>query len=883
MLTGAGTPITWNYSLDDALEMTKKYFEGKDVDYYLVEQDVLPGMWVLFVDAQPELRWEHECYLYFVHKEARTYPYTPTKQLCMAPPEESLTSLDVKIRHNVESLIQPEISTSSPSRYVNEVAGRNWAVIISGGISKNANYPRYWNDCSSIYQTLIRRYGIPKDHITVIMSDGKNPAADMIDPECENSTIKKYISSPLDLDGDGLDDIELEATRTNILTTIRDLADKVEQDDHVFIFVADHGGRQKDPEPHSYICLWGMEENGKAYRLNDDELAEAIQPLLRKSAIVNIVLGQCFSGGFIDHLKIPGCVVAASTTSDEEAYSTWEHSKFLNNWIRAINDDWVSVLDEGGQSKYDFGLEVTMNEAFKFAFEEGGHSPTDDNRPVYISTPELLGATLAFDKLPPEIDLFIKDNKEDVGDSPNITTDIFYDSPSIWVRNEDDNVEEHDNPVFEVSHRKCFVYVRVHNRGRRKYEGGKYLHMYWAKASLNFSLRTWTGQEKYNDIPTGGHFGGVVIPPIEAGSSVVVPIEWDMTQLLLGQFSNDNERHHYCLLAAIKDYPGNGGYDGEGTYQDVQGLKTQAQKNLTIIYRKDLDLSKSVYVRNAVDSPKKYSLEIRPRTSADESVYSMADIEMELSQPIYSAWVQGGTKSVNVSYDSAKPMIVKFTSPESKIDAVSLSANQFEKVALKFNFRKTFLRPIRYTLDLIQRDETGQIVGGEAFIVEAPLRTILPVDIGATPLPGSQFGLTVNSPEIKSVTWFNSNGEIICNDDSVTVSPTMANYVFRATALTNDGELATGEISLQSQIGIESLSPVSAVGDRLEVVLRTEPIVGDKLLITDVNEADCQKEILLQPGGNSTVIDTSTLRTGLYAISYLSEGKVVDSKKFTKK
>lgn len=883
LLTGAGTPITWNYTLDDALEMAKSNFQGQDVDYYLVEQDVLPEMWVLFVDAQPNLGWEHECYLFFVHKEARTYPYKPIKELYSIPPEESLIPLVVKERNKIQPLIKPGKSLNTPSRYVNEVADRVWAVIISGGIDKNANYPRYWNDCSSIYQVLTGFYGIHKSHISVIMSDGKNPAKDMIDPESEDSNNRKYISSPLDLDGDGESDIEYSATRANISNVLKELERKVRRDDHVFVYVADHGGRVNDSNDVSYVCLWGMDENGASHKLYDYEFAEWIQPLLDKQAIVNVVLGQCYSGGFVDDLKKYGCVVSASSTANNMSFATWNYSIFLNNWTRAIKDEWIGIVDDESRPKYDYGLHVTMDEAFDFAFKEENGDILDENHPVYCSTPEWLGTELAFDMLPPEIDLFIKDNENDMGKTPNITTEIFYDSPSIWVRNEDDNVEEHENPVFEVGHSKCVVYVRIHNRGRRKYEGGKYLHTHWAKASLNFSLRTWKGEECYNDIPTGGRFGCVEIPPIEAGGSVVVAVEWDMTQLLLGQFSGNNENHHYCLLATIKDVPAEAGFAEGGTYMDVQGLKTQAQKNLTIIYRNELANAKNVYVRNALDSPKKYTFELRPRTTSDEAIYSMADIEMELSQPVYNAWVKGGTKSVGVTHNASRPRTVQFTSPSSRIEAVSLTANQFEEVALKFNFKSAPIRYKRYTLDLIQRDEMGQIVGGEAFIVESPSRLISPIDVGIIPRAGNQFDLTVNTPGVRSVAWRDSRGTMISDEDTVTVSPTLAENVYTITAMTDDGELASEEVSLQARMGIESLSPSSAVGDRMTVTLRTEPVEGDKLLIADVNDADCLREIQLDAGVKLKVVDTSTLRAGLYAISYGSAGNVVDSKKFTKR
>ena len=59
----------------DALEIAQKVFRGKDVDYFILNDDTLQN-WVIFVDAEPMKGWGHECYLLdfpkkttFVHNE----------------------------------------------------------------------------------------------------------------------------------------------------------------------------------------------------------------------------------------------------------------------------------------------------------------------------------------------------------------------------------------------------------------------------------------------------------------------------------------------------------------------------------------------------------------------------------------------------------------------------------------------------------------------------------------------------------------------------------------------------------------------------------------------------------------------------------------------
>ena len=84
----------------------------------------------------------------------------------------------------------------------------------------------------------------------VIMSDGKDPGLDM------KTSDNEYISSPLDLDEDGVDDVEYAATKENVRKVFEDLASKLTEEDHLFFYVIDHGGiKNKRP----YICLWNDE------------------------------------------------------------------------------------------------------------------------------------------------------------------------------------------------------------------------------------------------------------------------------------------------------------------------------------------------------------------------------------------------------------------------------------------------------------------------------------------------------------------------------------------------------------------------------------------------------------------------------------------------
>lgn len=237
----------------EALAIAKSQFVEKDFDYYLVKSSN-PNDWQIFVDTDPLKGWEHPCFMLYIPKNISSKGSTihPIKISLKLPPDADLESLSVIDRGGNSCGEKPYVNKASLTNDEKMVAQHTYAVILSGGVNKNCNHERYWNDCSFVYQVLTRKYGVPKSNIKVIMSDGTDPADDM------RTMSGQYQSSPLDLDGDGIVDIGYSATRSNIQSVINELGNQLQEDDHLLFFVIDHGG-SLDGNSKSYICLWDNE------------------------------------------------------------------------------------------------------------------------------------------------------------------------------------------------------------------------------------------------------------------------------------------------------------------------------------------------------------------------------------------------------------------------------------------------------------------------------------------------------------------------------------------------------------------------------------------------------------------------------------------------
>lgn len=205
------------------------------------------------------------------------------------------------------------------------------------------------------------------------MSDGKSSG---LDRRMNNET---YMSSPLDLDGDGTDDINYSATRSNLSNVFNYLKGQVKSDEQVLIFVTDHGGRRNN---ESYICLWNEDV------ISASEFAEEVKKINSHSK-KHVVLGQCYSGGFI--FPLSSCSNITITTASMKEELSWSSSdnlydEFLYHWISAAAgrtpDGTVVNADLNG---YDG---VSDEEIFRYAQTNDG---IQSETPQYASKPEPMG------------------------------------------------------------------------------------------------------------------------------------------------------------------------------------------------------------------------------------------------------------------------------------------------------------------------------------------------------------------------------------------------------------------------------------------------------------------------------------------------------------
>lgn len=531
----------------------------------------------VFVDMEPSSSWEHECKYVYIAKDS---VLIDVQDSIVPPSNLELKPLRIGDRSNrIESFQLPRIPQSNDE----DAAMRTYAVILNGGMNVNGNYERYRNDCSFIYQTLCNTYNIPKSHIKVVYADGTNPA-----PDLRLSDTWELVNSNLDLDNDSIPDIEYPATKTALQTVFDNLSTEITDEDILLVFVTDHGGKSKTNN-EGYLYLWNNE------KLYPGELAEYLEPI--NAQAINIVMGQCYSGSFIDELSDKTRAITTAVSADEKSY---EHpdmpfDSFLYYWTSAIAKQ--DPLGNPVNADFDNDGYISLSEAYKYAKDNNpyanGENRMGHETPQFDVTAGVLKDDLAFDRIPEAVDLFLRDNKEDTGKEPNTSdTNGYWNSPDLYLRMQNDGFINTGNQLLQIEDSESdeaefYVYVNIHNRGTRDYiprEGKKYLHLFVTNANGKIAFSKFRGTSLF-----GKEIGErVAVKPlndiIPAGDSILYEIQCN----LVGDFTKCVSLNNTIPIASM-------GYLSD--YMTLANIETYEQNNLSE-YLESRSASNDLALRN---------------------------------------------------------------------------------------------------------------------------------------------------------------------------------------------------------------------------------------------------------------------------------------------
>jgi hypothetical protein len=323
------------------------------------------------------------------------------------------------------------------------------------------------------------------------------------------------------------------------------------------------------------------------------------------------------------------------------------------------------------------------------------------------------------------VDLYIRDDASDPGVDA-FTGSVFWDSPDLWIRNNDDNGTTHQSPEFGQDN---WFYARVRNRGSQT-----------ARAFVvTLNVKPWAGTQFVYPNDWMPYISAAVGYNLAPGGTTVVKARWPAALV-------PSVGTHACWLASVYtpiDFPPAGHY--------VWQHNNLAQKNLTVV---DLIAGDSAVINFQVGNrfqlqPERFRIEVRRPQEWTSLPVAVVHKSPEVLKSLLSSFEEVRPTSP-VTAVQPQP-VIRFLDP-SRIE-IAHRGFKGDPVRLNLNADSTLdIAPMTPEPEVssAQFGDPGSGIGvnienaGAAIPFKAGLLTSFP--IGLQPRTPVQLGLRVTAP-----------------------------------------------------------------------------------------------------------------------------------------
>lgn len=484
----------------------------------------------------------------------------------------------------------------------------------------------------------------------------------------------------------------------------------------------------------------------------------------------------------------------------------------------------------------------------------------------------------------PTTDLVIYDGVDDAGLEPNKVTDPIWHSTDIWVRNQPDGftVQQHQDLHYNGPQDLVYVYVRITNKSCIDFSGNGDLRLYWAKGGLYQKWdNVWTGSVS-NGLPTGNIVGlPQTIPPLSAGESTILEFSWQPHNPSVYFFAGFQKPWMFCFLARIVST------EDPMTYQEGSNAATNARNNNNIAYKNTTIIntylppkSGSVFAGNlGNDTPIMADIHFFTTEFEDGRIWEDAEVWVELDDSLWTRWQQSGGEAINIEVINEEEHIIQLTGNNARLNNLDFDADEWDILTLGVNFLIDEVdMQENYSLHIAQLlSDSQEVTGGFTYQFQRDSSRQDFEAQASSNIQGNTVDLTANDiNEPATYNWYDANGNLVHTGKDYTLPDTISETYKLEVIANSDGHKDYYSINTDDLRKIESISPNPA-----DTEITVNYFVGNSgsayLRITSVTTGS-QNNYLINAQNTAHTIDLNAYPTGMYLVSLVYDGTIIDSK-----
>jgi hypothetical protein len=476
----------------------------------------------------------------------------------------------------------------------------------------------------------------------------------------------------------------------------------------------------------------------------------------------------------------------------------------------------------------------------------------------------------------------------------NPTSQFVWNNENIWIRNAQDGIMEHQNPVYSTTSPN-YLYVKIYNTGCGTIPSSSYsLKTYWAKSSTSLNWPKSWNDAKYNSSETslGGQIGEVAIPELGPEQDTILSMPFLVPDPEKYQEIFPEPWRFGFLARAVSQSEEMTNPETDDLVQNVINNENIGWKNTTMVdcvsdIPENQSIGGVIAVGNTFDYTKSFYLElIKEDLETGKPIYEESEVSLKLDDVLYQAWVRGGktAERLNNTLDE-KIKLVKDNNVFLK--DLELNANETGTLYIKFNFlTKEITDKTKYVYHVIQRETgTNKIIGGETYVIKKQARPIFIADAGGTKYVDKNEPITISAAQISEsavYNWYDADGNFITSGKDLNIATEVAQK-YKLEVIAADGFKDYTEVEVK--LNPNTLGAISP-----------NPVVNSANITYKINEANSAYLMIL--GGYGTTgdsnnyildidssvinIDLSYYSSGFYTVALVCDGQIVDAKTLVK-
>jgi len=510
-------------------------------------------------------------------------------------------------------------------------------------------------------------------------------------------------------------------------------------------------------------------------------------------------------------------------------------------------------------------------------------------------------------------DLFIKDYTYDIGIEPNFDpspspslpnlSDFQYDntsrlainifdSPDIWYRNQPDGIDNQTSEEIDyVQGQPAYIYVKVRNKGCESSNGVGQVTLYWSKSSTSQTFP--------------GYWNGSMTDPLMGDEidtkSITADLSSPFTPYQILEFewypedpANYTQALGFSFLAIINHPEDQISVPTNQTANILQYVTLNNNIACKNIDFKDMDKpisdigtqGSSLIVNNPYEQTETYDLSFRNSIPNEaNSLLKEAEVTITLDDTLWAIWETGGFENENIIIcDDVNRIVMIDNEQGASLNNLEFASNEAAYINTKINFlTKEVSNRERYDLFIIQKiAATQEIVGGSKIIVKKPPRPSFLAFAGENIEVSKNETITLNGEDINenaTYNWYNEEGNLVFTGMDYLLNPEVTKTYKLEIIAESDGYKDYDEVEVAIKLPeITSLSPNPVnISTDILVNYKSENATSLYLVMIPLN-GSFNDNFTLDSNQSQTTIPTHNYNVGLYFISLVADGQVVDQK-----